>query len=641
MANPVIINPTMTLAGQAAAINASNTGLELVIDGITFGRGHYDPTGDEVALVDPVGSRVVLAGGSRPTPFQLRMSAAWKENVGVVAIGEIGFWAGDVLVFVWSKDNGDIASYKTDGVTYVLFCDLAFTQVPADSVTIVVDPGESAALAALSEHEGSKSAHPGYLLRSDVAQESGQLAWLGLAGGTANALVLSLVAVESELTSLEPGQRFQFRAALTNTDAVTANIEGIGDVPVMRGGDAGLVALDPGDIKADSLYDLNYDGTHFQLGGGVGSGKSFERFSFTAAVAQSEFTFAHTPGSLIALRNGREFYDFTSAPNGSKVTTVPMNLNDRVEFLAFKSFKVANTYTKAELNALLATAGSLPVGTMLPFPMGVVPTGYLEVDNSLFKDDLYPDLAAYLAKKFNLAGDAAGYTRLPESRGEFFRGWDHGRGIDVGRTLGSGQLSQNLRHGHPWPLSIQSDAVATEFDPATWTPNSGLPKVMYADPSPGDNGSALPTAWAESGGAEARPRNLAVMWCIKAWSAPINQGNIDVAALAAQVANLATDMNQGFAISLGANSYIKFPTRLGGLLIQWGELANMGGNTVLALTLPLTYQVSYKNFTAYSNDSSPATLGEAPGSVRTSMSVLTVGNGCNATETVAWLTIGV
>ncbi|RBJ62544.1 phage tail protein, partial [Pseudomonas sp. MWU12-2534b] len=30
---------------------------------------------------------------------------------------------------------------------------------------------------------------------------------------------------------------------------------------------------------------------------------------------------------------------------------------------------------------------------------------------------------------------------------------------------------------------------------------------------------------------ETRPHNLAVMWCIKAWSAPINQGNIDVSAL--------------------------------------------------------------------------------------------------------------
>jgi hypothetical protein len=32
-----------------------------------------------------------------------------------------------------------------------------------------------------------------------------------------------------------------------------------------------------------------------------------------------------------------------------------------------------------------------------------------------------------------------------------------------------------------------------------------------------------------------RPNNLAVIWCIKAWNAPINQGQIDIAALAVQV----------------------------------------------------------------------------------------------------------
>ncbi|MCS5516226.1 hypothetical protein NWF32_17420 [Pseudomonas qingdaonensis] len=39
-------------------------------------------------------------------------------------------------------------------------------------------------------------------------------------------------------------------------------------------------------------------------------------------------------------------------------------------------------------------------------------------------------------------------------------------------------------------------------------------------------------------------RNVSVIWCIKAWSAPINQGNIDIAALAALAAQ-ATETNLG------------------------------------------------------------------------------------------------
>lgn len=199
---------------------------------------------------------------------------------------------------------------------------------------------------------------------------------------------------------------------------------------------------------------------------------------------------------------------------------------------------ITDTYTKDEIAAMIAQASALPVGSMIGFPVDKVAPGFLELDGSVKSTAAYPDLATFLGGAFNKGDEGAGNFRLPESRAEFLRGWDHGRGVDAGRAIGSGQLSQNLRHGHPWPLSIQSDAVATEFDPASWTPNSGLPKVMYADPSPGDNGSALPTAWAESGGAEARSRNLAVMWCIKAWNAPINQGNIDVAALEAEVARM-------------------------------------------------------------------------------------------------------
>jgi len=542
MANPVIINPTLTLAGQAAAINASNTGLELIIDGVSFGRAHYEPDGEELALVDPVGSRVPFAGGSRPTLYQLRLSAAWKEDVGVVPIAEIGFWAGDVLVFVWSDpDPTVVATYKTDGVPYVLFCDLAFAQVPAGSITIVTDPDESAALAALTEHEGASNAHPQYLLREDVAKDAGPL--MGLVhsvGSTANALLLALDAPESVLPAYAKFQRFQFLAALTNTTAVTVNVEGLGPIAVKRGGDTGLVPLDPGDIKAGSLYDLNYDGTFFQLGGGVGGGKAFERFSFVAGVAQNEFIFPHVPGNVIALRNGREIDGVTSAVDGSKVTTaIAMNLDDRMDFLAFKSFRVADSYTKTELNALLLTAGALPVGSMLPVPKGVVPPGYLELDGSVQSIAVYPDLAAYLGTTFNTGGEGAGNFRLPESRGEFLRGWDHGRGVDAGRAIGSwqkGTMTGADTTGSGDGLVV----VGLGGTAAAPISSYGMDPVTLTDYPPnlvvsGTGTSAIAATTAVIG--STRPRNLAVMWCIKAWNAPINQGNIDIAALAQKVAD--------------------------------------------------------------------------------------------------------
>lgn len=264
MANPVTINPTLTLAGQAAAFNASGDGLELKITHVTFGRAHYDPTGDEVALVDPVGGIVPVAGASRPTPYQIRMVSAWREDVGQVGVGEIGFWAGDVLVFVWSKADGTVASYKTDGVTYVLFNDLAFAQVPANSVSFVVDPDESVALAALAAHEGAHNAHPQYVLRAKFPDYQGHL-W-GTVGGTANSITLALPAIV-ELTEYILGNRFSFKALYTNTGATTINISGVGAVAVLK---TGGVPLTAGSIIAGGVYDVYFDGASFQLTAGAG-----------------------------------------------------------------------------------------------------------------------------------------------------------------------------------------------------------------------------------------------------------------------------------------------------------------------------------------------------------------------------------
>ncbi|MBH3360375.1 phage tail protein [Pseudomonas guariconensis] len=377
----------------------------------------------------------------------------------------------------------------------------------------------------LKAHTDAANPHPQYLLRSAVAKDSGPLAWLGDAAGTANALALTLKHAEATLTAYAAGQRFQFKATASNTGPVTAKIGGLAAVTVKKSEGGGLVDLVGGDIRAGALYDLNYDGTYFQLGGGVGAGKAFERFSFEASVAQAVFPARHTVGSIIVLRNGREVTDYVS--DGETVTlTTPCEMGDSVQILAFGSFKTADTYTKAELQALLLTASALPVGGILPFPRGVVPAGYLELDGSVQKIATFPDLAAYLAGAFNKGDEPAGYFRLPDGRGEFLRGWDHGRGVDVDRQLGSHQLDAFKSHNHSAPMW-----ASTAFD------TTGGPNFVGADVGGSSTGLANSNLTL-TGGSETRPRNLAVMWCIKAWSAPVNQGQIDIGALVEELTAL-------------------------------------------------------------------------------------------------------
>jgi hypothetical protein len=209
-------------------------------------------------------------------------------------------------------------------------------------------------------------------------------------------------------------------------------------------------------------------------------------------------------------------------------TYTKVTVNDRGVFVSgsnpntLAGFGITDSYTKAEIEAMIAQASALPVGATVAFPAGTAAPGFLELDGSVKSIAVYPDLAAYLGTTFNKGNEGVGNFRLPESRGEFLRGWDHNRGVDPGRAIGSWQADDNKAHNH-----------ATTYDEVVDTFQSGTVSRLYVQQFGSNNNVATNS----SGGAEARPRNLAVMWCIKAWNAPINQGSIDIAALEQRVRN--------------------------------------------------------------------------------------------------------
>lgn len=244
-------------------------------------------------------------------------------------------------------------------------------------------------------------------------------------------------------------------------------------------------------------------------------------------------------------------------------------------------FGIKDTYTKPEIEAIVAQASALPVGALVPFPKAAVTPGFLELDGSVQSVVTYPDLFAYLGTTFNTGGEGAGYFRLPESRGEFLRGWDHGRGVDAGRALGSYQADELKSHSH-----AQKDQTVLAEGAGVGIAGGSSPYSM------GGNTKA-------TGGSETRPRNVAVMWCIKAWNAPINQGNIDVAALAAQLAAFVPrDYQTGMIMSMnvaapaatvdfsagsarGAGNAVVASTAIGCVLQSAGAWsAGSGGNKI-------------------------------------------------------------
>jgi hypothetical protein len=317
---------------------------------------------------------------------------------------------------------------------------------------------------------------------------------------------------------------------------------------------------------------------------------------------------------------GKEFY-IRSIFETTNAANVTLLIDDTVvkatrawvmDYLAQQLAK--GTYTKAEIEALVTKASALPVGSITAFPLNKIPSGFLEIDGSVKSVAAYPDLAAFLGSAFNKGDEGAGNFRLPETRGEFLRGWDHGRGADAGRTLGSYQLDQMQGHFHSPPVnSLHFFGSPPGIGNALSSAGTGVVGFLSTGGAITDGVNGVPRT-----GSETRSRNFSVIWCIKAWNAPINQGNIEVSALmplAAQAtesnqgtAKVATQaqlnagvddativtpkkMRAGFSVSLGATGYIAFPSWLGGVIVQWfkGPISANETDVYPAISFPMAF----------------------------------------------------
>lgn len=80
-------------------------------------------------------------------------------------------------------------------------------------------------------------------------------------GGTANAITLTNQFTD-ELTAYAVGMQFWFLPAAANTGAVTVDVQSLGAKDVTK---CGTIALAAGDLQANEMACIIYDGTRFQL----------------------------------------------------------------------------------------------------------------------------------------------------------------------------------------------------------------------------------------------------------------------------------------------------------------------------------------------------------------------------------------
>jgi microcystin-dependent protein len=168
---------------------------------------------------------------------------------------------------------------------------------------------------------------------------------------------------------------------------------------------------------------------------------------------------------------------------------------------------VGDSSTKIATTAFVSQNG-VPSGTVITFAGPSAPTGYLECNGAALNTTTYATLFAAIG--YYYGGSGASFN-LPDMRGIFARGWDHGRGIDAGRAIGSTQLASLLTADHDND-SVDTPDLNTAVSSWQWDtvspanyPNTMVSYVQTANHSAATGGAM--------GGA--RPINVAMMYCIK------------------------------------------------------------------------------------------------------------------------------
>lgn len=193
------------------------------------------------------------------------------------------------------------------------------------------------------------------------------------------------------------------------------------------------------------------------------------------------------------------------------LTTVSIASGD---YVPLADISDSNKKKKAPVSDILALA--VPAGFVLPFAGATLPTGWLECDGSAVSRATYSALFAAIGTTYG-AGNGTTTFNLPELRGEFIRGWDHGRNIDTGRTLGSYQVGTVVTYDKSGTVGIQAARAASAAGDGANQFGADVLPALTDYPNVNEAGSIATSATLSTNSivGVARPRNIAMTYGIK------------------------------------------------------------------------------------------------------------------------------
>ncbi|MGX5834789.1 phage tail protein [Aeromonas piscicola] len=164
--------------------------------------------------------------------------------------------------------------------------------------------------------------------------------------------------------------------------------------------------------------------------------------------------------------------------------------------------------------ALEAAFSAYPVGAPIPWPTAVPPAGFLAMTGQSFSPATYPKLAIAYPSGV-----------IPDMRAEFIRGWDAGRGVDIGRSLLSQQSSAFSSHSHkgdlfrvdnsrtgetPYSAVSDRDAIVSLGGGALSFDDFPIAQIGSGSFYIGNQSTSV------TGGSETRPRNIPFNYIVRA-----------------------------------------------------------------------------------------------------------------------------
>jgi hypothetical protein len=272
---------------------------------------------------------------------------------------------------------------------------------------------------------------------------------------------------------------------------------------VKKSGDTMTGNLNWGITERGLNWAMNTDGASI-IFYNTGDGDTDSRLEFNTRDNNNEyFRWTHTPTGV-----AYECMRLMPNSNGNSVLTVNGKVNaaggTMSDFLTLHSSPIQNLHaaTKQYVDAV-----SSPSGAVMYFASPVAPVGWLKANGAAISRTTYAALFAAIGTTYG-AGNGSTTFNLPDLRGEFIRGWDEGRGVDLNRAFATVQSDEFKNHQHEFGADDQVFPNGYtllgnfEYDATSRRSGGGVRLRTRNDST-------------NFGGTETRPRNIALLACIK------------------------------------------------------------------------------------------------------------------------------